>query len=181
MVGPKLVNYGRGLQNPLLILEPIESVTGKHGKPWPPVYQVLVIAMGSPTLPKTSTSGSRRCRPEARMMAGYTNNTDLTALTPLFGRWDFSPVIEATHLGISWRHKSNLTWYLGVLGLGFNQSIWGHHSLSLSYLTSNKLGSILIGLLGDDDNTLYISIKNVDVHQILPSTFLFDSFIIPSP
>ena len=78
MVGPKLAKYGRGLQNPLWILEAIESVTGKPWHP-SPFYQVLVIAMGSPTLPKTSTSGSRRCRPEARMMAGYTNNTDLTA------------------------------------------------------------------------------------------------------
>ena len=63
---------------------------------------------GSPTLPKTSTSGSRRCRPEARMMAGYTNNTDLTAFNAVVSFGFFTKlVIEATNLGVSWRHKTN--------------------------------------------------------------------------
>lgn len=35
-------------------------------------------SLGIQTVPKTKRSGSRRWRPEARMIAGYTNNTDLS-------------------------------------------------------------------------------------------------------
>lgn len=59
-------------------------------------------SLGTQTVPKTKRSGSRRWRPEARMIAGYTNNTDLSKDGSLRGNSICSYFYGQALVGLLW-------------------------------------------------------------------------------
>lgn len=59
-------------------------------------------SLGIQTVPKTKRSGSRRWRPEARMIAGYTNNTDLSKDCSLRGNSICSYFYGWALVGLLW-------------------------------------------------------------------------------